>query len=130
MLRIRQLCFTGIDSEKLSVEHVHVVQNGSRANVGGPFGKLPCSGDCQFFHREMRDRFYALKLVTPELGNSSRARESARHANNGNSVEQRRRVNATHESPPERRPRKRVKASRCRSALCFESDAVAVCRFS
>src|SRR5260221_10730695 len=126
MLRIHQLCFARLDPEEVRVEHVHVGQDGTSADIGGKLGELACARNFQLIDLEVRDGFHAAKLVAPELGHALCSGESAGHADDRDSFQQGRGFNAAHDSPPERRPRNRVKAPRCRCALSCTSDRGAV----
>ena len=53
MLRIHQLCFARVNAEKVSVEQVHIGQNGTSTHVSGALGKLVCPGNFQLFNLKM-----------------------------------------------------------------------------
>src|SRR5712672_3452771 len=125
MLRIHKLGFARVDAEELSIEQIHVSQNRTGSNIRGTFGKFASARHLQLFNIEMRNGFNTVDLVAPKLVDALRSRESARHANDGDSSEQGGRLTVSHRPPPERRLRKRVKASRCRWPFSCASTATA-----
>src|SRR5712672_4747950 len=125
MLRIHKLSFARVDGEELGIEQIHVSQNRTGSHIGVTFGKLASTWNLELFNIEMRNGFNSVELVAPKLVDALRSRESPRHSNDGDSSEQGGRLTVSHWPPPERRLRKRAKASRCRWPISCASTVTA-----
>jgi len=118
MLRIHQLCFARVDPEEVRVEHVHVGQDGTSADIGAEVGRA-----------RVREELPAHRLGKCEMASTPPSwlrQNSATLCAPGNrpampmiaTPSSRRGFNAAHDSPPERRRGKTVcKASSLPAAL-------------
>src|SRR4030095_4107148 len=87
MLRIHDLCFPGVDSEKRRIEKVRVLQYGCSAYIARVLGQrwIKTAG-AKVVIRDKRDGLNTIAKVAPELLNVRRTRETSGHRDDRNTV--------------------------------------------
>ena len=101
LLRIHQFRVARKDAEKFRVEETDVFENRPGANVTRILRQFGCIWNFEFIHSKMRNRFDAVELVSPELGNALRSGKAAGHADDCDALQERALIIArTHEAPP------------------------------
>src|SRR5580704_17915570 len=97
-------------------------QNRPSANVIGIFRHFLCVRDFQFIHLKMGNRFDAVELVAPKLGDALRAGKAPGHTDNCDTLKQGTLILVRTQEAPPWRSRFRAKASRCFCACCWTPE--------